>query len=169
MRRFSSQNSLIGMSVCECLPLSASHESICSFWSCFQENLSPAGQNPCAVGSYLGMVDPWYECNIKSLGSMIPKLAKMVRFRIPNTYLSSDLGISFIMKWNMQQWLCLYSATVTMHATYWKPSHLISLLEESLEVLRNRQKDRKLQKSLCCCMLTDIDLCFHWNHHCDRI
>ncbi|XP_046899505.1 phosphoinositide 3-kinase regulatory subunit 6 isoform X1 [Hypomesus transpacificus] len=42
-----------------------------------RENLSPAGQNPCAVGSYLGMVDPWYECNIKSLGLMIPKLAKM--------------------------------------------------------------------------------------------
>ncbi|XP_056228898.1 phosphoinositide 3-kinase regulatory subunit 6 isoform X1 [Seriola aureovittata] len=33
--------------------------------------------NPCTLGSYLSMVDPWYNCNIKSLGSMIPKLAKM--------------------------------------------------------------------------------------------
>ncbi|XP_010871299.1 phosphoinositide 3-kinase regulatory subunit 6 isoform X2 [Esox lucius] len=41
------------------------------------ENLSPTRDNLCAVGSYLGMVDPWYECNVKSLGSMIPKLAKM--------------------------------------------------------------------------------------------
>ncbi|KAL2087094.1 hypothetical protein ACEWY4_018153 [Coilia grayii] len=32
--------------------------------------------NPCSLGSYLGMVDPWYECNINSLGHMIPKLAK---------------------------------------------------------------------------------------------
>ncbi|KAM3864735.1 phosphoinositide 3-kinase regulatory subunit 6 [Diretmus argenteus] len=38
---------------------------------------SPVKENPCALGSYLGMVDPWYDCNIKSLGSMIPKLAKM--------------------------------------------------------------------------------------------
>ncbi|XP_035039676.2 phosphoinositide 3-kinase regulatory subunit 6 isoform X1 [Hippoglossus stenolepis] len=33
--------------------------------------------NPCSLGSYLSTVDPWYNCNIKSLGSMIPKLAKM--------------------------------------------------------------------------------------------
>lgn len=31
----------------------------------------------CTLGSYLSMVDPWYNCNIKSLGTMIPKLAKM--------------------------------------------------------------------------------------------
>ncbi|KAM7394064.1 hypothetical protein PAMP_020887 [Pampus punctatissimus] len=33
--------------------------------------------NPCTLGSYLSMVDPWYNCNIKSLGCMIPKLANM--------------------------------------------------------------------------------------------
>lgn len=33
--------------------------------------------NPCALGSYLSMVDPWYNSNIKSLGCMIPKLAMM--------------------------------------------------------------------------------------------
>ena len=45
----------------------------------YQENLSPSRENPCALGSYLGMVDPWYNCNINSLGSMIPKLARMVQ------------------------------------------------------------------------------------------
>lgn len=32
---------------------------------------------PCALGSYLSMVDPWYNTNISSLGSMILKLAQM--------------------------------------------------------------------------------------------
>ncbi|XP_026159237.1 phosphoinositide 3-kinase regulatory subunit 6 [Mastacembelus armatus] len=33
--------------------------------------------NPCTLGSYLSMVDPWYSCNVSGLGIMIPKLAKM--------------------------------------------------------------------------------------------
>nr|XP_020466647.1 phosphoinositide 3-kinase regulatory subunit 6-like isoform X2 [Monopterus albus] len=33
--------------------------------------------DPCTLGSYLSSVDPWYSCNIKGLGCMIPKLAKM--------------------------------------------------------------------------------------------
>ncbi|XP_073334376.1 phosphoinositide 3-kinase regulatory subunit 6 [Pagrus major] len=39
--------------------------------------LSPVKVNPCTLGSYLSMVDPWYNSNIKSLGCMIPKLADM--------------------------------------------------------------------------------------------
>ncbi|KAG7491623.1 hypothetical protein MATL_G00005610 [Megalops atlanticus] len=42
-----------------------------------KENISPSKKNLCALASYLGRVDPWYECNINSLGYMIPKLAKM--------------------------------------------------------------------------------------------
>lgn len=42
----------------------------------FQEKLSKG--NPCTLGSYLGMVDPWYDSNIKSLGSIMTNLAKMV-------------------------------------------------------------------------------------------
>ncbi|XP_062403907.1 phosphoinositide 3-kinase regulatory subunit 6 [Sardina pilchardus] len=41
-----------------------------------KENGSSVTSNPCSLASYLGMVDPWYECNINSLGHMIPKLAK---------------------------------------------------------------------------------------------
>ncbi|XP_029367869.1 phosphoinositide 3-kinase regulatory subunit 6 isoform X2 [Echeneis naucrates] len=37
----------------------------------------PLNRNSCSLGSYLSMVDPWYNCNINSLGSMIPKLAMM--------------------------------------------------------------------------------------------
>ncbi|XP_051563591.1 phosphoinositide 3-kinase regulatory subunit 6-like isoform X1 [Myxocyprinus asiaticus] len=42
-----------------------------------KENVSFASSNHCTLGSYLGMVDPWYECNIFSLGQMIPDLARM--------------------------------------------------------------------------------------------
>ncbi|KAJ8363460.1 hypothetical protein SKAU_G00122910 [Synaphobranchus kaupii] len=42
-----------------------------------KENVSPVKSNPCALATYLGRVDPWYECNVNSLGGMIPKLAKM--------------------------------------------------------------------------------------------
>ncbi|XP_018617677.1 phosphoinositide 3-kinase regulatory subunit 6 isoform X2 [Scleropages formosus] len=41
------------------------------------KSASPARSSACSVASYLGMVDPWYECNVNSLGYMIPKLAKM--------------------------------------------------------------------------------------------
>ncbi len=34
--------------------------------------------NTCSLGSYLGMVDLWYDCNVCSLGQMIPDLARTV-------------------------------------------------------------------------------------------
>lgn len=45
--------------------------------SACKDNLSSLTKNPCSLGSYLGAVDPWYNSNIKSLGSTITKLAKM--------------------------------------------------------------------------------------------
>ncbi|KAM9363846.1 phosphoinositide 3-kinase regulatory subunit 6 [Symphorus nematophorus] len=45
--------------------------------SSVKENLYQSKGNPCTLGSYLSMVDPWYNSNIKSLGCMIPKLAAM--------------------------------------------------------------------------------------------
>ncbi|XP_023119469.2 phosphoinositide 3-kinase regulatory subunit 6 [Amphiprion ocellaris] len=47
--------------------------------SSVKENLHLSCGDPCALGSYLSNVDPWYNCNIKSLGCMIPKLAKMLK------------------------------------------------------------------------------------------
>ncbi|XP_016093628.1 phosphoinositide 3-kinase regulatory subunit 6 isoform X1 [Sinocyclocheilus grahami] len=41
-----------------------------------KENLPSTSNNICALGSYLGMVDPWYDCNVCSLGQMIPDLAR---------------------------------------------------------------------------------------------
>lgn len=62
--------------------LSAVHmQNVMFFWFAFYVPfLSPQSKvNPCALGSYLSMVDPWYNSNIRSLGSMIPKLADMVK------------------------------------------------------------------------------------------
>ncbi|XP_074521583.1 phosphoinositide 3-kinase regulatory subunit 6 [Halichoeres trimaculatus] len=41
------------------------------------ENLNKPKETLCALGSYLSMVDPWYNSNIRGLGCMIPKLAEM--------------------------------------------------------------------------------------------
>ncbi|XP_034044093.1 phosphoinositide 3-kinase regulatory subunit 6 [Thalassophryne amazonica] len=42
-----------------------------------KDNLKDSERDLCTLGSYLSMVDSWYNCNVKSLGCMIPKLAKM--------------------------------------------------------------------------------------------
>ncbi|CAL1601645.1 unnamed protein product [Knipowitschia caucasica] len=44
---------------------------------------SPIMENDCSLGSYLSMVDPWYNCNINKLGFTITKLAKMQDSKSP--------------------------------------------------------------------------------------
>ncbi|KAM9483357.1 phosphoinositide 3-kinase regulatory subunit 6 isoform 1-T2 [Clarias gariepinus] len=59
------------------------------------ESVCLLDSNPCVLGSYLGKVDPWYECNIASLGHMIPKLASMCdssRPHEPNPFLSDVIS-----------------------------------------------------------------------------
>ncbi|XP_066518953.1 phosphoinositide 3-kinase regulatory subunit 6 isoform X2 [Hoplias malabaricus] len=49
----------------------------------------------CAVGSYLSMVDPWYEFNVSSLGLTIPKLASMcdlTKPHEPNPFLADEIS-----------------------------------------------------------------------------
>lgn len=41
----------------------------------FQEGVP---EDMLTLAGYLGSVDPWYDCNINSLGAMILKLAQMV-------------------------------------------------------------------------------------------
>ncbi|KAK7929925.1 hypothetical protein WMY93_006320 [Mugilogobius chulae] len=60
-----------------------------------KEYLPPKG-NACTLGSYLSMVDPWYNCNINSLGSTITKLAKMQQ---PNSGPTKDPFISDIISY----------------------------------------------------------------------
>ncbi|KAJ8001907.1 hypothetical protein DPEC_G00174290 [Dallia pectoralis] len=79
-----------------------------------QENLFPTRDNQCSVGSYLGLVDPWYKCNIKSLGSMIPKLAKMSnssKSSEPSPFLSDV--ISYYVRTGLQPvYFAIYSVKI---------------------------------------------------------
>ncbi|KAB5511555.1 hypothetical protein PHYPO_G00250440 [Pangasianodon hypophthalmus] len=59
------------------------------------ESVCLLDSNPCVLGSYLGKVDPWYECNIISLGHMIPKLASVCdssRPHEPNPFLADVIS-----------------------------------------------------------------------------
>ncbi|KAK2857345.1 hypothetical protein Q7C36_005264 [Tachysurus vachellii] len=72
------------------IPVSTQHLS-----SPTTESVCLLDSNPCVLGSYLGKVDPWYECNIISLGHMIPKLAAMSnssRPHEPNPFLADVIS-----------------------------------------------------------------------------
>lgn len=47
------------------------------FMDLFEETTT-ALESKLTLARYLGRVDPWYDCNINSLGAMMLKLANMV-------------------------------------------------------------------------------------------
>ncbi|XP_016305261.1 phosphoinositide 3-kinase regulatory subunit 6-like [Sinocyclocheilus anshuiensis] len=61
-----------------------------------KENVPSTSNNICALGSYLGMVDPWYGCNVCSLGQMIPDLARTSSTGKPH---ESDLFLADIISY----------------------------------------------------------------------
>ncbi|KAL1005926.1 hypothetical protein UPYG_G00065730 [Umbra pygmaea] len=125
-----------------------------SLGSPVQENLFPNGDNPCALGSYLGMVDPWYECNIKSLGCMIPKLAKMAKGSKqadPSPFLSDV--ISYYVRTGLQPvYFTIYSVKVTFSKVTREPADdvFLSHLEVDFPEFKHSQsflKDVKHKKN----------------------
>lgn len=80
------------------LPAVAGVKCIHGSFSFFQENLNKSKETLCALGSYLGMVDPWYNSNIRGLGCMIPKLAEMVQYNasnLQNLFLEKEKKVRF--------------------------------------------------------------------------
>ncbi|MFT7804088.1 phosphoinositide 3-kinase regulatory subunit 6 isoform X2 [Arapaima gigas] len=79
------------------------------------KEISPARSSACSVAFYLGMVDPWYECNINSLGSMIPKLAKMPcpgKQSEPNPFLADV--VSYYIRTGLQPvYFTIYSVKIS--------------------------------------------------------
>ncbi|KAG1940776.1 phosphoinositide 3-kinase regulatory subunit 6 isoform X1 [Pimephales promelas] len=61
-----------------------------------KETVPSTSSNFCTLGSYLGMVDPWYECNVCSLGQMIPDLARTANSGKPH---ESDLFLADIISY----------------------------------------------------------------------
>ncbi|KAJ8264060.1 hypothetical protein GJAV_G00144630 [Gymnothorax javanicus] len=89
-----------------------------------RENISPAKTNLSAVASYLGRVDPWYECNINSLGSMIPKLAKMQAYSSRPSEPSSFLldVISYYTRMGLQPvYFTIYAVKITFSSLNKEP------------------------------------------------
>ncbi|KAM6971923.1 phosphoinositide 3-kinase regulatory subunit 6 [Aplochiton taeniatus] len=123
-----------------------------------KENLSPSRDNPCSLGAYLAMVDPWYECNIKSLGSMIPKLAKMqsrtVRQKEP---FLSDV-ISYYVRTGLQPvYFTIYSVKMSFYKVNKEPmeevflSHLELCFPEFKPTTATfKDKQRKNTAEVCC-------------------
>ncbi|XP_067315628.1 phosphoinositide 3-kinase regulatory subunit 6 isoform X2 [Pseudorasbora parva] len=61
-----------------------------------KETVPSTSSNFCALGSYLGMVDPWYECNVCSLGQIIPDLVRTSNSGKPH---ESDLFLADIVSY----------------------------------------------------------------------
>ncbi|XP_068177730.1 phosphoinositide 3-kinase regulatory subunit 6 isoform X3 [Antennarius striatus] len=80
--------------------------------SSVKETLGNSKGNPCTLGSYLSMVDPWYNTNIKSLGSMIPKLAAVANPGTSKDPFVSDV-ISYYVRTGQQPiYFAIYSVKV---------------------------------------------------------
>ncbi|XP_054636489.1 phosphoinositide 3-kinase regulatory subunit 6 [Dunckerocampus dactyliophorus] len=108
-------------------------------------------QSSCTLGSYLSRVDPWYNCNINSLGCMIPKLAKMQQTNpaSPKEPFVSDV-ISYYVRMGQQPvYFNIYFVKITFTTMTKEPvedaflTHLevdVSELRPSMAPMREKQK-----------------------------
>ncbi|XP_034402041.1 phosphoinositide 3-kinase regulatory subunit 6 isoform X2 [Cyclopterus lumpus] len=81
--------------------------------SSIKENLDQSKENLCTLGSYLSMVDPWYNSNIKSLGSMIPKLAKMMNPARPKEPFVPDVISYYVRTGQQPVYFTIYFVKIT--------------------------------------------------------
>ncbi|KAG7242364.1 hypothetical protein INR49_023493 [Caranx melampygus] len=91
--------------------------------------------NPCTLGSYLSMVDPWYNCNIKSLGSMIPKLAKMQQANPgrPKEPIISDVIAYYVRTGQQSVYFSIYFVKLTFSSTTKDPVEDVFLTNLEME------------------------------------
>ncbi|XP_061627635.1 phosphoinositide 3-kinase regulatory subunit 6, partial [Phyllopteryx taeniolatus] len=115
-------------------------------------------QTPCTLGSYLSTVDPWYNCNISSLGCMIPKLAKMQQTNPskPKEPFVSDV-ISYYVRMGQQPvYFNIYFVKITFTSMTKDPVEDVFLthLEVDVPDLRHssapmREKQKKCVADVC--------------------
>ncbi|XP_019939274.2 phosphoinositide 3-kinase regulatory subunit 6 isoform X2 [Paralichthys olivaceus] len=98
-------------------------------------SINPSLGNPCSLGSYLSMVDPWYNCNIKSLGSMIPKLAKMQQANPgrPKEPFISDVISYYVRTGQQPVYFSIYFVKLTFTSMTKKPVEDVFLTHLELE------------------------------------
>ncbi|XP_040892247.1 phosphoinositide 3-kinase regulatory subunit 6 [Toxotes jaculatrix] len=95
--------------------------------------------NPCSLGSYLSMVDPWYNCNIRSLGSMIPKLAKMANPGRSKEPFVSDVISYYVRTGQQPVYFSIYFVKLTFNSTTKDPVEDVFLTHLEMEFPEFRQ------------------------------
>ncbi|XP_028423556.1 phosphoinositide 3-kinase regulatory subunit 6 isoform X2 [Perca flavescens] len=109
--------------------------------SSIKENLHQSMGNPCTLGSYLSMVDPWYNCNIKSLGCMIPRLAKMHQTNPgrPKEPFVSDVISYYVRTGQQPVYFTIYFVKITFTNTAKDPVEDVFLTHLEMEFPEFRQ------------------------------
>ncbi|XP_072239571.1 phosphoinositide 3-kinase regulatory subunit 6 isoform X2 [Leuresthes tenuis] len=80
-----------------------------------KEKLHQSKGDLCSLGSYLSNVDPWYNCNIKSLDSTIHKLANMQQANPgrPKEPFISDVISYYVRSGQLPVFFTIYSVKIT--------------------------------------------------------
>nr|XP_061791945.1 phosphoinositide 3-kinase regulatory subunit 6-like [Nerophis lumbriciformis] len=115
-------------------------------------------QSLCTLGSFLSIVDPWYNCNISSLGCMIPKMAQMQQTNSsrPKEPFVSDV-ISYYVRMGQQPvYFNIYFVKITFSSMTKETVEDVFLthLEVDVPELRNssapmREKQKKSVADVC--------------------
>ncbi|XP_044046290.1 phosphoinositide 3-kinase regulatory subunit 6 isoform X2 [Siniperca chuatsi] len=104
-----------------------------------KENLHQFKGNPCTLGSYLSMVDPWYNSNIKSLGCMIPKLAEMANPGKPKEPFVSDVISYYVRTGQQPVYFGIYFVKITFTSMTRDPVEDVFLTHLEMEFPEFRQ------------------------------
>nr|XP_020513247.1 phosphoinositide 3-kinase regulatory subunit 6 [Labrus bergylta]XP_020513248.1 phosphoinositide 3-kinase regulatory subunit 6 [Labrus bergylta] len=112
----------------------------------------------CSLGSYLSMVDPWYNTNIKGLGCMIPKLAAMQQANasMPKDPIVSDVISYYVRTGQQSVYFTIYFVKITFNSRTKDPVEDVFLTHLEVEFPDFRQfmasakdKQRKSSGELC--------------------
>lgn len=109
--------------------------------SSIKENLSQSKENLCTLGSYLSVVDPWYNSNIKSLGCMIPKLAKLQQMSPgrPKEPFVSDVISYYVRAGQQPVYFTIYFVKITFTSMTKDPVEDVFLTHLEMEFPEFRQ------------------------------
>lgn len=119
-----------------------------------RESVHLSKGKPCTLGSYLSMVDPWYNCNIKSLGCMIPKLAKMQQMNpgTPKDPFVSDVISYYVRTGQQPVYFTIYFVKITFTSMTKDPVEEVFLTHLEMEFPEFKQisasvREKQKQKS----------------------
>ncbi|KAM9770672.1 phosphoinositide 3-kinase regulatory subunit 6 isoform 1-T3 [Menidia menidia] len=100
-----------------------------------KENLNHSNGDSCSLGSYLSNVDPWYNCNIKSLGSTIHNMATMHQANPgrPKEPFISDVISYYIRCGQLPVYFTIYFVKITFNNTAKDPMEDVFLTHLEIE------------------------------------